>query len=100
MRKTLWNQQTSAILGTKNLAMPLQESWRILSQIDGYVEHRPSQTTDQFHFRVRRPLVMQASNYSYLCRVRMIDLTNRLDKTCSGQLARTEKPREKTSGVT
>jgi hypothetical protein len=68
------NYQRSAVQWSEFFGVPLQESIRILTKIDGHIPHTPSQTGHQLHFCVRRSLTMQSTDGPRRLRSGLIDL--------------------------
>src|SRR5215510_4028912 len=63
-----------AIVGCQLFRMPLQESSGTGAQIDGDIPHTPFETGYQFHFSMRRPLVVETSNRTHTVSTGPIDL--------------------------
>ena len=56
----------TANAATQFFGMPLQKCSGARAKVDGYIPNFAFQAQDEFHFGVRRPLIMQAA-YSACC---------------------------------
>jgi len=60
--ETLWNEDGAVVVLGQFYRMPLQEGWRALTQIYGYVERATVQAADKFGLSRGWYLIMQSPN--------------------------------------
>ena len=79
--------------------MPMQEGWRVAPEIDGHIQHLPSQATHHFCFGIWWMLKMQAAHRASLAREGVVDLGDRFINASRSEFLGAIKTRQEAAMV-